>query len=58
MILKITLIFIEAVISGTCLALFKVFYIYFEQAKKVRNEQGADKLNFHHKLFMIIYGRI
>ena len=39
---KITLMFIEAVISGTCLVLFKMFfnslYIYFEQAKRVRNE--------------------
>ena len=39
MILKITMIFNEAVINGTSLVLFRVFfnspYIYFEQAKRV-----------------------
>ena len=53
---------VEAVISSTTLVLFKVFLIVFtydfEQAKRVRNGQGADKLNFHHKQFMMIYGRI
>ena len=47
---KITLIpsFIEAVISSTSLVriFFIVFTYDFEQAKRVRNEQGADKLNF------------
>ena len=42
MILKIALTFIEVVISSTSLVLFKEFfnslYIYFEQAKRVRNE--------------------
>ena len=42
MILKITLMFIESAVSGTSLALFKVYfnslYIYFEEAKRVRNQ--------------------
>ena len=62
MILKITLMFLKAVISGTCLVLFKVFLIAFtydfEQVKRVRNESGVDELKFHHKQFMIIFGRI
>ena len=61
MMLKITLIFIKAIISGTSLVLFKVFfnslYIYFEQATRVRNEYGADKLNLNYKQFMLIYSR-
>ena len=35
-----------------------VFKCDFEQATRVRNESGADKLNFHHNEFMLIYGRI
>ena len=36
---KITLMFIEAVISGTCLSLFQSVFTYdFEQAKRVQNK--------------------
>ena len=35
-----------------------VFTNNFEQAKRVWNEKGADKLTFHHKQFMMIFGRI
>ena len=56
---KVTLIrsFIEAVISSTSLvqSFFYSLYICFEQAKRVRNEQGADNLNF---LPQVIHGNI
>ena len=38
---------------------FLIAFTYdFEQAKRVRNESGVDELKFHHKQFMIIFGRI
>ena len=50
MIFEMTLMFIEVVIGGISLVLFKVYfnslYICFEQAKAVRNKQGDYKLNF------------
>ena len=58
---KITLMFIEAVISRneTSSKCFLIFFTYdFEQLKRVQNEYGAHKLNFHHKQFMIVFGRI
>ena len=56
---KIT--FIEAVISSnkSCSKCFLIVFTYdFEQTKRVRNKWGADKLIFHHKQFMIVFGRI
>ena len=38
---------------------FLIAFTYdFEQVKRVRNESGVDELKFHHKQFMIIFGRI
>ena len=59
---KTTLMFIEAVISGTCPALFKVFLnslcVWLWTSEKSLKRVRRDNLNFHHKQFIIIYGRI
>ena len=57
----LTSMFIEAVLSSnnSCSKCFLIVFTYhFEQAKRVWNEWGEDKLDFPHKQFMIIYGRI
>ena len=56
---KIT--FIKAVISSnkSCSNSFLIVFTYdFEQTERVQNKWGADKLIFHHKQFMIVFGRI